>query len=121
MLLFKKFFNLLQNTVLVSLLGFTGFFTLNATEIEKIQVTHARAAISVNDNLTADNAYIELNEYMTSQSSLADILNQSPGLSLTGQGGLFQSYNIRGFSRARIKTEVNGIPIITDRRAGNSL
>ncbi|GAA6203462.1 hypothetical protein NBRC116600_02590 [Thalassotalea sp. SU-HH00458] len=94
---------------------------LQASEIEKIQVTHARTVLSVDDNLTTDNTFLEINDYMAGQHSVAGILNPAPGLSLTGQGGLFQSYNIRGFSRARIKTEVNGIPIITDRRAGNSL
>ncbi|NTS76672.1 TonB-dependent receptor plug domain-containing protein [Catenovulum sp. SM1970] len=44
-----------------------------------------------------------------------------PGGTLNGQGGQFQSYAIRGFSRSRIRTEVDGIPIITDRRAGNSI
>jgi iron complex outermembrane receptor protein len=117
----KKFDNLIKGTVLISLIGFVGLVDANPAEIERIQVTHARSTISVDDNLTADNTFIELNEYMENQNSLADILSQSPGLSLTGQGGIFQSYNIRGFSRARIKTEVNGIPIITDRRAGNSL
>ena len=50
--------------------------------------------------------------------SLADAL---PGVSLNGQGGLFQSYSMRGFSRWRIRTEISGVPILTDRRAGNSL
>jgi outer membrane receptor protein involved in Fe transport len=113
--------NIIKKVTLISFFGSTVSFKVDATEIEKIQVTHARSTISVDDNLTADNTFIELNEYMESQNSLADILSLSPGLSLTGQGGIFQSYNIRGFSRARIKTEVNGIPIITDRRAGNSL
>lgn len=117
----KIFFPKAQSGVFALLVAFTCFFYVNATEIEKIQVTHARSGTSINDSLTSDNTYIDLNEYMASQTSLADILNQTSGLSLTGQGGLFQSYNIRGFSRARIKTEVNGIPIITDRRAGNSL
>ena len=53
-----------------------------------------------------------------SAGSLADAL---PGVSLNGQGGLFQSYSMRGFSRWRIRTEVSGVPILTDRRAGNSL
>ena len=50
--------------------------------------------------------------------SLADAL---PGVSSNGQGGLFQSYSMRGFSRWRIRTEISGVPILTDRRAGNSL
>ena len=52
--------------------------------------------------------------------TIADQLISIPGVSLNGQGGQFQSYAIRGFSRGRIRTEIDGIPIITDRRAGNS-
>jgi iron complex outermembrane receptor protein len=58
---------------------------------------------------------------VSAQHTVADLISQSAGVNLNGQGGLFQSYNIRGFSRARIKTEIDGIPIITDRRAGNSV
>ncbi|MBL6901515.1 MAG: TonB-dependent receptor [Luminiphilus sp.] len=53
--------------------------------------------------------------------SAADLVDTLPGASLTGQGGLFQSFSLRGFSRWRIRTEISGVPVITDRRAGNSL
>ena len=53
--------------------------------------------------------------------TVADQLATISGVSLNGQGGQFQSYAIRGFSRGRVRTEVDGIPIITDRRAGNSI
>ncbi|MEE4246785.1 MAG: TonB-dependent receptor [Kangiellaceae bacterium] len=53
--------------------------------------------------------------------TIADQLIFLPGINLNGQGGQFQSFSIRGFSRSRIRTEVDGIPIITDRRAGNSV
>ncbi|NMP30013.1 TonB-dependent receptor [Thalassotalea sp. M1531] len=56
----------------------------------------------------------------TIKPTMADYMAQHPSISLVGQGGLLQSYSIRGFSRARIRTEVEGVPIITDRRAGNS-
>ena len=88
---------------------------------ERIHVVHNRSSVSVNTNLTTDNNFIELTDFTQTQAGLADIISLTPGVSLNGQGGLFQSYNIRGFSRARIKTEVNGVPIITDRRAGNSV
>lgn len=52
--------------------------------------------------------------------TIADELITIPGVSLSGQGGQFQSYAIRGFSRGRIRTQIDGIPIVTDRRAGNS-
>ncbi len=53
--------------------------------------------------------------------TVADQLATISGVSLNGQGGQFQSYAIRGFSRGRVRTEIDGIPIITDRRAGNSI
>lgn len=53
--------------------------------------------------------------------SPADLMVAIPGVAASGQGGLFQSYSLRGFGRSRIRTEVSGVPIITDRRAGNSL
>ncbi|MFK7829282.1 MAG: TonB-dependent receptor plug domain-containing protein [Congregibacter sp.] len=52
--------------------------------------------------------------------TVGDWIDQEPGVSLNGQGGLLQAYSIRGFSRARVRTELVGVPIITDRRAGNS-
>ena len=53
--------------------------------------------------------------------SVGDWIELLPGVSLNGQGGLLQAYSIRGFSRARIRTEIDGVPIFTDRRAGNSV
>ena len=53
--------------------------------------------------------------------SLAAVLKQAPAISLNGQGGLMQAINIRGFSRWRIQTRVEGIPIYTERRAGTSV
>ncbi|MEM9760865.1 MAG: colicin I receptor, partial [Pseudomonadota bacterium] len=38
----------------------------------------------------------------------ADWLALLPGVSMNGQGGLLQSYSVRGFSRARIRTEFDG-------------
>lgn len=56
-----------------------------------------------------------------STDSLATLFSQAPAINLNGQGGLFQTFNIRGFARWRIKTEVEGIPIHTDRRAGSAV
>jgi hypothetical protein len=47
--------------------------------------------------------------------SPADLMVAIPGVAASGQGGLFQSYSLRGFGRSRIRTEVSGVPIITDR------
>ena len=61
------------------------------------------------------------NEQITLSLSIGSLADALPGVSLNGQGGLFQSYSMRGFSRWRIRTEISGVPILTDRRAGNSL
>ncbi|NDW14228.1 TonB-dependent receptor [Alteromonas genovensis] len=64
--------------------------------------------------------------YSYSQSTVAkgnsinDVLVQSPVISLNGQGGQIQNVSIRGFSRWRIQTLLNGVPIFSDRRAGAS-
>jgi len=50
-----------------------------------------------------------------------DLLLQSPSVSLNGQGGQIQSINIRGYSRWRIQTLLDGVPIVSDRRAGSSI
>lgn len=55
-----------------------------------------------------------------SADSLANLLSQAPAVSFNGQGGLFQTVNIRGFSRWRIQTLVEGIPIYSERRAGTA-
>ena len=50
-----------------------------------------------------------------------DILLQSPAVSLNGQGGQLQNINIRGFSRWRVQSLVDGVPVVSDRRAGASI
>ncbi|GFD66903.1 TonB-dependent receptor [Alteromonas sp. KUL106] len=50
-----------------------------------------------------------------------EMLLQSPSVSLNGQGGQIQSINLRGYSRWRIQTLLDGVPIVSDRRAGSSI
>jgi len=50
----------------------------------------------------------------------ADLISRIPGVTLNGQGGSLQAYSIRGLSRARIQTRLAGVPLATERRAGNS-
>ncbi|KZN69319.1 TonB-dependent receptor [Pseudoalteromonas luteoviolacea] len=60
------------------------------------------------------------NTLSSSNTNIAEQLERIPSLNKVGQGGLFQSYSIRGLGGWRINTHIDGIPIITDRRAGNS-
>lgn len=52
--------------------------------------------------------------------SVADVFNSAPQVNYNGQGGLLQTLSIRGLSRWRIQTMVEGVPIHTERRAGNA-
>ena len=51
---------------------------------------------------------------------LTEMVSQVPSVSENGQGGLFQTYSIRGVSRQRVLTLVSGMRIVSDRRAGTS-
>ena len=88
--------------------------------IEKIQITANRNLIQSNA-ATADQHTVNLDELNFPFQKASDALLFSPGVVLNGQGGLWQSYNIRGLARWRIKSLVDGININIDRRAGNSL
>ncbi len=52
--------------------------------------------------------------------SITDLVTQLPGIDFNGQGGLFQVYSLRGASRWRVSSTLNGMKITTDRRAGTN-
>lgn len=93
----------------------------NDSNIDRLEVRYVQSSSDINNVLTQDNMQILPDAVLTEQRSLSDLLGQVAGVESNGQGGLFQSYNVRGFSRWRIKTELDGIPILTDRRAGNAV
>jgi outer membrane cobalamin receptor len=88
--------------------------------LEEVVVTANRNLL--NQSLSQSHTSYEVNpaNVVGFRRSLADLAVQVPGVSLNGQGGLFQSYSLRGLSRWRIRTEVNGIPLLIDRPAGSS-
>ncbi|MEM6485257.1 MAG: TonB-dependent receptor [Pseudomonadota bacterium] len=89
-----------------------------SSAMEEVTVLATRDAFSQRDPRTT---VFTNDDAVTLERTPADLLEQMPGVSLTGQGGLLQSYSVRGFSRNRLRTEIIGVPIITDRRAGNSV
>ncbi|WP_426358160.1 TonB-dependent receptor [Pseudocolwellia sp. HL-MZ19] len=93
----------------------------SSSNVEVLSIYNNSRLSSIDDVFTSDNTLIFLQDSVSLDRTIADVITQTVGVELNGQGGLLQSYNMRGFSRDRIKTEVNGIPIITDRRAGNSI
>lgn len=110
---------LVRKPLLVAML----FCTTNAkanSDIEVLEILAPKQALANNKSVPAE-SYVDHRYTFTLNRTIADQLQMIPGVSLNGQGGQFQSYAIRGFSRGRIRTELNGIPIFTDRRAGNSV
>jgi iron complex outermembrane receptor protein len=89
--------------------------------IEKINVYANRQYFEESSNRYSQQDFVNVEVQSNLARTIADYIEVTPGVSLNGQGGLFQSYSIRGFSRSRIRSEVDGVPIFTDRRAGNSL
>lgn len=64
--------------------------------------------------------YSIIDESSNYSDSLATLASQSASVNLNGQGGLFQTVNIRGLSRWRIMSFIESIPIHTERRAGTA-
>jgi len=52
---------------------------------------------------------------------LTELLEDIPGVAFNGQGGLWQAFSVRGLSKWRVTSLVAGVPIYTERRAGNAL
>ncbi|MBQ4877722.1 TonB-dependent receptor [Pseudoalteromonas luteoviolacea] len=88
-------------------------------QFEVIEVLAPKESLTI-ASANHTSAYLDERFTFSLNRTIADQLTSLSGVSLNGQGGQFQSYAIRGFSRGRIRTEIDGIPIITDRRAGNS-
>jgi len=91
----------------------------STAKIEEVMVVGRRDTLGLG---AADlqSTVLAYDEQVSLSRTPGDWLALMPGVSLNGQGGLLQSYSIRGFSRARIRTELAGVPILTDRRAGTS-
>jgi iron complex outermembrane receptor protein len=88
--------------------------------LEEVRVVGQRNLLNQSLLLDGDQQRMTPGKQVSLNRSVGDLIERLPGVSLNGQGGLLQSYSVRGFSRWRIRTEVDGVPIITDRRAGNS-
>ena len=63
---------------------------------------------------------IDPEEMPAPPSTLTDMVVEVPAVSQNGQGGIFQTYSIRGVSRQRVMTLVSGMRIVGERRAGVS-
>jgi outer membrane receptor protein involved in Fe transport len=106
----------------ISFSPLTSFANTNEAIVEKsiesIQVIGKKHNTQI--SATQNSHIIDLNELSTATSSITDIITELPGLNVTGQGGLFQVYSIQGLSGARVQTQISGVPLYTERRAGTA-
>ena len=93
----------------------------SASELEEVVILGARNELSQALSGSTNVPLLTRDDQVSLDRTIADWLATAPGISLNGQGGLFQSYSLRGLSRARIRTEIDGVPIVTDRPAGNAI
>jgi len=63
---------------------------------------------------------IDVGKLATSPATLTDIVATTPGVAENGQGGIFQTYSVRGVARQRVLTLISGMRIVGERRAGVS-
>ncbi|MEW6983388.1 TonB-dependent receptor plug domain-containing protein [Colwelliaceae bacterium 6471] len=102
--------------VIVLCLAFNTVSYASDSDIEKVTVLgkkHQYQSVT-----TATSATIDLTSNHALNSKLTDVLNQVSGVELNGQGGLFQVFSLRGASRWRVTTQLSGMPLHTERRAG---
>lgn len=70
--------------------------------------------------VSVDASVVDPDALAAPPSSLTEMVAEAPAVSQNGQGGLFQTYSIRGVSRQRVMTLVAGMRIVGERRAGVS-
>ena len=70
--------------------------------------------------VSVDTTVVDPDDFAAPPSSLTEMVSEVPAVSENGQGGLFQTYSVRGVSRLRVLTLVSGMRINSERRAGVS-
>ena len=85
---------------------------------ERIDVTAERSRTGVFRAASVASTEIRPEEKAASPSTLVELVEGVAGVAENGQPGLFQVYSIRGVSRHRVLTFVDGVQITGERRAG---
>ncbi len=104
------------------ILTFTCLLTVNtfadSASIAEITVVSVRDSTGIFENTRSIDQIDPSTR--TGLSGIATLIDTIPGVSINGQGGSLQTYSVRGMSRARIQTRFAGVPLYTERRAGNA-
>ncbi|NHZ72923.1 MAG: TonB-dependent receptor [Nitrospirae bacterium] len=94
--------------------------------LEAKQEVYEEIAVSANRGeenfspITVASSVVETQDAATPPATLTEMISTVPTVSENGQGGLLQTYSIRGMSRQRVMTLVSGMRIMAERRAGVS-
>ena len=94
--------------------------------LEPKQEIYEEIAVSANRGeqgfspVSLASAVLEPTEALTLPTTLTELVAATPGVAENGQGGIFQTYSIRGVSRQRVLTLLSGMRIVGERRAGVS-
>ena len=86
---------------------------------QEITVT-ARVPLPGFAPIAGSTATVEPEDLPEIPSALIDVVSTVPGVSANGQGGMFQTYSIRGVSRHRIQSSILSARLAGERRAGVS-
>lgn len=87
---------------------------------EEILVTASRGSGDALAPESITSTIVRTDEKMGQPTSLLEVVEDVPGVSENGQGGLFQVFSIRGVSRLRVMSLIDGMQIVGERRAGVS-
>ena len=90
-----------------------------ASLVEEVTVT-ARVPLPGFAPVAAATATVEPADLPDLPAALLDVVGEVPGVSANGQGGMFQTYSIRGVSRHRVQSSILGARLAGERRAGVS-
>lgn len=94
--------------------------------LEAKQEVYETIAVSANRGqqnfapVSVASTVVEPEEAAAPVSTVGQLLAETAAVSENGQGGIFQTFSIRGVSRQRVLTLVSGMRIVGDRRAGVS-
>lgn len=87
---------------------------------EDVVVTARPDPLDALETLSAASSSVTPAEEAAPPSTVVALVEDVPGVAMSGQGGLFQAYSIRGVAGQRVRTSVGGARIVTERRAGST-
>ncbi|MEP5763854.1 MAG: TonB-dependent receptor [Halieaceae bacterium] len=89
-------------------------------KLEQVTVTAKHTRTSWSDSGSLLNAPLLPNDAAAPVSTVAELVQQQPGVAYAGQGGLLQTVSIRGISGQQVANYWGNIPITSERRAGTA-